>query len=100
MWFAFAAFGGEIHLCGLIGDGVPVEIRGEPLAGSERSVLSGVRIVEHGAHRLREPGDVARRERLARLPVDYRLAEAADVGGDQRDAGGCGLERDDAERFV
>ena len=32
--------------------------------------------------------------------VDDRLAEAADVGGHQRDAGRGGLECDDAERLV
>src|SRR6476660_10457722 len=79
---ALDAFDGEVDLRGLARDSVPVEVGGEPFAGGDRSLLCGIGIVQHGAHCRGHPCDVAWWVRHPGLPVDDRLTEAADGGGD------------------
>lgn len=74
------------------------EVRRSP--GRDRAALSAGRVIERGAHGGRQRGYVARRAGQPGLPVDHRLAQAADVGGHQGSAGGDGLQRDDPERLV
>ena len=53
--------GRQIHLRGLLGHRSPIEGRSEPFPGGIGAPLRCVGIVEHGAHRVSEPGHVARR---------------------------------------
>ena len=100
MRFALTAFGGQVHLCGFVGDGVPVEVRCQPFARGDGHALGGVGVVEDDADSSGQAGDVAGREGHAGLSVDDRFTQAADVGGHQRDTRRRRFQGHDAERLV
>ena len=74
--FSFAPFGRQVHLCGLIGDGGPVEVRGEPGARRHSALGGGGGIVECATDRVGDTRHIAWRKGQSGLAVDDGFAKA------------------------